>query len=390
MNHIHNEKRYLNKLLVVLFVNVTAICSVVEAEVIEKILPITMTIDNIEYPSSLYLRCKVYDFNGVQFTGFKDGNDPIRKEFKQLFLSIKNNDANSFRSFGKNYHGEFHNDYTAKADRNLAGLRGLLQSYGEYGDGLKIYYQLLIGKGGMFIWGCDINKSKSRSFTQRRALNYEVTPFGQIRWNSAADVLDPLTSIVTHTLQEASQNPTAFKKKMEESINLDHTIPIPGTEDKDVAYLQFNGKKYDIDVMHENVPNDDKVLRFYQEAYLAWRDLSTLDFAQYYTAESRERLLKGWEENPDLLTNYKKSATFSRVVLFIMDANPFYVVFYTTRKGAEVLPEYVVVDPSDGQLRLTNLGVVDLTTQYFLSDEFHLILNRVAPDVFPIQAPNIK
>jgi hypothetical protein len=135
--------------------------------------------------------------------------------------------------------------------------------------------------------------------------------------------------------------------------------------------------------MHEKVPANDKILSFYQNAYLVWQNVSTQEFLKYYTRSSQERIQKAEMKSPGYLDKARKSLSKGRKVLFIMDAEPFYVVFCRIGSNKVVQPEYIVIDPDDGKLKL-NLATMDSVTQYFMFNEFQLILNKVAPNIFKI------
>ena len=376
-------------LFIPLFFVILAISNAFSASTIsEKNIPVSMSIYHEDYPSSLYIKCKVEDFNGIKFDMFNPDNELPKKEFKRLVSSIKDNDANSFRAFGKNFRGELYNDgVIRKADTNLKGFQKLFQRYNEYGDGLKIYSRLLIGNGGLFIFGTDAKDALNRAFTsQRLSLEYEKVSSNKIRWSSATQSVEPLISIIVNTFQEIARQPEKYQKQKTPKTPFDYNILIPGTEGANPAYLKFNGKTYNIDIMSEKVPSDDQVLGFYQKAYLTWRDVSTQEFIKYYTESSQQRTQKAEAKTP-YLDNLRKSLSKGRRVLFIMDANPFYVVFYRVGEiNKAVYHEYIVIDPNDGKLKL-NLPTMDFTTQYFMSDEFYSILNKVDPKLFPVRTP---
>jgi hypothetical protein len=362
----------------------------IATEIVERNIPVTMRIYREGYPSSLYIKCKVEDINGVSFSKFDEKKDTVKKEFKLLISSIKNNDEKSFRAFGANYRGRVYNDdIIKKADANLNGLQNVFGYYDKHGTGLKIYKRLLIGDGGIFIFGTDAKNARSDSFkSQRLSVQYENISSNKIdktRWSCAEQSVPLLNSMITTTFQQIARHPERYQEKQKTAVTttFDYSILIPGTEGENPAYLQFNGKTYNIDVMHEKVPANDKILSFYQNAYLVWQNVSTQEFLKYYTRSSQERIQKAEMKSPGYLDKARKSLSKGRKVLFIMDAEPFYVVFCRIGSNKVVQPEYIVIDPDDGKLKL-NLATMDSVTQYFMFNEFQLILNKVAPNIFKI------
>jgi hypothetical protein len=343
------------------------------AQISERRIPVSMSLDRDEYASSLFIKCKAESLGGAKVDSLKDSTEPVISGFYGLIQDIRGNDAVAFKATGRGFRG----NPGDRAEQNLAGFRGLLKSYDDNGDGVKVYDHLIIGGGGMVVWGCDKNKSKPKSFTQRRVFNYEIGPAGEMAWGTAIDQPDVRTSVITHSLEQAAKNPQKYAEKVKAG-NSKYSIALPGTEGENAAYLEFGGKVYNgVDVIHESVPAEDKVLSFYKEACLARQTKATDEFADYYTARSRKVILEWLSKDPNALNGYRRELSKPRRILFIMDADPFYVVFYMNDRIGTMDFEYIVRDTADDRLKLTSVNVVDLTTQYFMSEEFRSIMNKV-------------
>ncbi|MBN1787625.1 MAG: hypothetical protein JW806_04445 [Sedimentisphaerales bacterium] len=384
-----NKYQVRYKMIVLLFV-IMAISSSVfsESADVERNIPVSMSIYRDDYPSSLYIKCKVQDFSKIDIDSFQDGGDLTKKEFKRLIKSIKDNDPNSYESFGKNYRNKvYNNETTKKANSNLRGFQQVFQYYEEHGDGLKVYKKVSIGNGGLFVFGTDAKSTNSEFKDQRRSFRYEEASSDKIRWNSAEQLMDPLSSIIVNTFQEAARNPEKWQGKVADvNTSFDYSILIAGTEDKNPVYLQFNGAKYNIDIINDSIPDNDKILGFYQDAHLVWLHVSSEEYMKYYTHSSQERILNTEAKSPGFLDDIRKSLSKGKKVLFVMDANPFYVIFYRLGDvNKTVYHEYVVIDPNDGALKL-NLATMDYNNQYLLSPEFSLVLNKIDSDLFPVDA----
>lgn len=356
------------------------------AQIKEVFIPVTMSIDGEYYPSSLLMQCKLEDLQGIKQQDFKGGEDLAKKDFEELLKSVKNNDKESFRARGENFRAQkYDSERIQKADRNLSVLNRLMRIYEEKGTGLKIYKNVLLGNNGIFIFGSD-RKVKSEVFPSRISCYYEKLQPNIIRWNIFEDTLDPLSAIITDSFDKAADNPTWFGQTVIKKPESRFKVMIPGTEGENPAYFLFDGKIYNVDVMSEDVHEDtNSVIYFYQRAYQVWRDISSEEFAEFYTQKSKARLLRSMKPDPTLIENYRRTSTLTRKVIFILDAHPFYVLFSKVGNKARLLHEYIVVDPSDGTFKLTNLSRLDLTSQYFQNDDFYSVLNTVDSKSFPMK-----
>ena len=67
-----------------------------------------------------------------------------------------------------------------------------------------------------------------------------------------------------------------------------------------------------------------------------------------------------------------------------MEAKPFYVVFYKVGLHKTLYEDFLYIDPKDKQLKITNTGSHDFQKQFFDSDQFKLVLNKIDKKVFPL------
>jgi hypothetical protein len=231
---------------------------------------------------------------------------------------------------------------------------------------LRVTNQFLVGTGGIFICAMDVPSSLSpRLF--RIAYTFQTNTEGKFLWKPVSGRPDELTILLREAVERRIRSPKKFQPKQDAAF--DFEFAIPGTTEGDPVYLQLNGKRYDFDVFAAGQADPaDEILSFYQAAYLTLRDASLQDFARLYTDASREKYLD-WIAKcaPKYLESYHKDKTTAgRKVVLIINADPFYFIFYRKNNGVIEFDD-VVRDPTDGKLKLTNFFYNDYIHHYLKS-----------------------
>ncbi len=385
VNTITSQRRMI--VYIVVFVVMSKGMSYVNAAE-NTLIPVTMSLDGIRHLTSFCIECKAEDFKGVKLQSMpSETTNEAAKDANKLFSSITTGDKNAFRGMKRKW--SLDNGTRLKeeklAERNLKGYRKLTQMYDEQCQGLKFYSDIKLGNGGMVIWGIDKNNTKMNSFVHRRAIRYEKTSQGELSWHCAVEAPDLFESIITVSFEAIANNPIAYNAILKTDKQHTYKIAIPGTEGANPAYFLFSGRVCGgIDIINEEVSSSDELLSFLQEAYLVWIHDTREEFATYYTHKSQERITKAIMTDRSLFDAYKEPILKGKKVLFILDADPLYVVFFRLGNYPIVQSEYIVKDPVDGKLKLTNLGVGDFTSQYFNSEAFEAVLNKIDSRLFPI------
>ncbi len=385
VNTINSQRRMIVYLVV--FVVMSKGMSYVNAAE-NTLIPVTMSLDGIRHLTSFCIECKAEDFKGVKLQSMpSETTNEAAKDAKKLLSSITTGDKNAFRGMKRKW--SLDNGTRLKeeklAERNLKGYRKLTQIYDERCQGLKFYSDIKLGNGGLVIWGTDKNNTKMNSFVDRRAIRYETTSEGELSWNCAIEAPDLFESVITASFEAIAKNPIAHKAILNADKQYTYKIAIPGTEGAHPAYFLFSGRVCGgIDIINEEVSSSDELLSFLQEAYLAWIHGTAEAFAKYYTQLSQERITEAIMTDRSLFDAYKEPILQGKKVLFILDADPFYVVFFRLGNYPIVRSEYIVRDPVDGKLKLTNLFMGNSTSQYFNSEAFRAVLNKIDSRLFPI------
>ncbi|HLB73912.1 MAG TPA: hypothetical protein VJJ98_07830 [Sedimentisphaerales bacterium] len=342
-----------------------------------KSFPAPVRIDHGSYvQTSLYLKCRSKEYN-LSFPEFiSKYSDSREAVFQQLALAIreKNLQACMQLSFRKS---SMTAEEAATHERNVTQMMGvharLLNSAFLREDFKNLYVsnQFILGNGGLFVWGVDSATSVSPT-SFRTLLWFETDSNNRFSWNPMHGQPDPLIALFRDIMDQNAKSPEKYRPI--ENGTFDYEIPIYGSGGANPVYVQFNGSRYDdIDIFKDTVDPSDKVLGIYQKAYHTLRDGSPESFAQFYTERSRQKYMTWLDKtDPNYLGWYRKDITNGgRKIAFVLDADPFYFVFYKKDNGA-VKFEDIVRDPKDGSLKLTNFYCYDYLHKFFTDKKLFL------------------
>lgn len=111
--------------------------------------------------------------------------------------------------------------------------------------------------------------------------------------------------------------------------------------------------------------------------------------AELYGGRSRESYLE-WIQKADeaslksganyLDWHFKEMATVDRILRFILDADPLYIVFYQKEGKDKLLNQFIVRDPENGQLKFRNFYVLDFFKQWLDSTSVQSVLSDLILD----------
>ncbi|MEX0325924.1 MAG: hypothetical protein AB3N33_07545 [Puniceicoccaceae bacterium] len=139
---------------------------------------------------------------------------------------------------------------------------------------------------------------------------------------------------------------------------------IPGA-DFDVL---FNGTVLDWSIASDIVP-DIPVVQFYAEAQQAFIDKDIAGYVEYFTPGSREKLVEWLGNMPEEeLASYYTSFAGEKRVVFILDADPFYIFHYLIGNTLD----YDTVWNDGERFWMTNVGV-HFFLDRLLRDRIHFI-----------------
>jgi len=353
------------------------------AEIQSRTYPLAFHVDLRYYlPTSFYIKCDVKEYNMPFLDFLSEENEPRESLFKELVFAIRNNDLQkclnmTFRKSGMNEKDtqEHHN----KVERWISAGRSWCFSdtlAGKNLEKLRVVSQFYLGNSGLFVFGADANSSPG-STPFRTKLKFVTTPEGLFLWS--VENPDTLESLLAETMQQMAISPAKFIAV--ENTKFEYKVPVPDTNDSQhVAYIQFNGEKYNFKVFSDavgpiNKPADE-IVSFFQKKYLmVATGYSRETFAAFYTDESCKKYLdwlkEGTSKRPEYLDWYfQDMATRERTVRFVVDADPLYIVLFKVQGHIPLFHQFIVRDPKDGKLKLSNFNCSGFLDDLFNNQKF--------------------
>jgi len=172
-----------------------------------------------------------------------------------------------------------------------------------------------------------------------------------------------------------------YSKKLSKSRKgpYKYSLILKDSTDSQMLTLKFNGKIYDNINLEETISSKDRFISFYLEAQKALAT-SKEKYAEFFTEKSGAKFLEQIKDYPFMLANIRKRDK-TKIISFIMDASPFYLVFYKRSKnefGKHFNSFDYLLETKQG-LKFTNYGYHDALDQ-MLRNNRETIRNAVFPD----------
>ena len=126
--------------------------------------------------------------------------------------------------------------------------------------------------------------------------------------------------------------------------------------------LRFNGQIYD-DINVEKInSSNDRFISLYIDSIKALEQ-SNEEYVKFWTKKSGDKFLKYIKRYPSMLKRFKKDNK-NKVISFILDAKPFYLVFYRRRNTkAKHFDKFDYVYETKDGLKFANNGCFDFVDQ---------------------------
>ncbi len=378
---------------ILLCLAVFSLCSPAFGAKIEtKSYPLFLHLDSEYYlPTSLYLKCDVIDYNDIPYRDFVSKEKGKRETtFKQIVSALRKNDTDEILYLShkkKSMTDEEIEKHVKNTERKTSVFRKVFgdETTSKKLDKLKIFHQIYVGDASFITFGSEEMKSGDAGRPYRLMMKLKPDSSKNISW----DVEEPTkTRFIIQTLvNEMACSPEKFAKDINKKF--DFEIPLPGAQGGHETLLQFNGKRYNVNVCKDTVDPDDEVASLFQRQFFVIKNNSREALAELYGGRTREGYLewikKAHEESLKSGANYldghfKEMATVDRALRFILDADPLYIVFYQKEGNEKLLNQFIVRDPQNGQLKFRNLYVLDFFKQWLDSPNIQnalsgLILN---------------
>ncbi|WP_146659323.1 hypothetical protein [Anaerohalosphaera lusitana] len=304
--------------------------------------------------SSVYLRMDYCDFDMLygEFAE-REWEGEAERLFCEVVETIKEKDLEKGVEISYK-RPEMSGEEKKEFEKSVAGwmrwhvfLDGSMEGYSA--EKVYVYRKILAGRDVIFIWG--FSESTGRGQKRWRFDFVRDDKTGRLCWN--AERKDSGTYDLIRDMMQENCEPV-------EDAEFEQNVVLAGAGTEHEVRLQFRGKEYNHDVFGAEYDGDDEVMAFYDAAQKVFKAGEHEKFAGLYTRFSGKKYLRMREEDRIDRFNgwYDRQLERGKVVRYVMDAEPFYIVFTAGRKGGDATRwEYVVRDADSGELKLTNFYV---------------------------------
>ncbi len=331
--------------------------------------PVPFRVDMNGYiKSSMYLSADRISYGKSFDTFCQTKSSPTEQAFQIIASAASMGDFSEISSFLPATYIE-----SKEADRKWIAdsYRNMLNNpdYGGSLDRMQVLEQVYLGNDRVFIW--EMPASQEKEFPRLvRPCILKGDKQGNFLWEPIG--VDKIVTLVTYSVEQFGSPPATDKRQDEKQFEFKHLLM--GDEPGHPVYLKFNGEKYNIDILNSEIEKSDEVAVFYQKACSAFMEKGPLAHADFYTKRSREKYSNWIMDMTEDRKNAYTTDTIKggRIVSFIIQADPVYVVFYENSGTGQTGLDYIIRDPIDSELKLTN---------FYMQTYFHDLIINITSDV---------
>jgi len=365
----------INYIIVILLVCMCTLICVAETKFVDC--PLCLYLEGNVMATGMYLKCDVVDYKGISYNNYvADGKNAIAKCFKDYIGVLKSGNASELKKmvFKKdNMSAKEKEEFDGFVTKEIKTSSGFFteDKFGQNFSDLIVFSEIYLGKDIYVVYGTE-NMDKAQ-WPVRLMLNFERVGnyiYPDVRGADMTFLL--LQDIVSQMFRKTNFNDIGDKK-------FDYEIIYPGTEGPNQAYLRFNGKKYNLNVMKEQVDPKDDVARLFQRQYELDK-ISSEAVAEVYGGDSKIKYLEWLQVNRSLIEARRARANSQvqdKIIRFILDASPLYIVFYQNENSEQINYQFIVRDSADGNLAIRNWFVIDYFKQWLDSPEIQKLFRTI-------------
>lgn len=365
------------------------------SEITDVDYPLFISIDRNLIATGLCLKCDVVDCDGMAYDKYVSDEKNINaKTFKRVVEALSADKSSEVRklTFKKNNMTAKENEELEfKANSFMSSFQGF-HTDSRFGSGfseLKVFNEIYFGNDIYIVYGTDRMDKGERPFRPMMKLRQDGN--GVYLNVNNVNQADDSTRFVIQDIVNQMARGKDFKEVGGKKF--DYEIVHPGTEGPHQVFLRFNGKKYNLNVRKENIDPSDEVAKVFQRQF-ELLDISREAVAEVYGGSSKTVYLKEIKRAVDMAketgSNYldyyiTERRTNDRIIRFILDASPLYIVFYQRAKESmspkdKLWFQFVYRDPEDGSVTIRNDNVLDFFRQWFDLPEIQELFREIILD----------
>ncbi|MFA6713794.1 MAG: hypothetical protein WCS27_00350 [Victivallaceae bacterium] len=164
-------------------------------------------------------------------------------------------------------------------------------------------------------------------------------------------------------------------------INYPYSLLLKDNVGNNCVTIHFKGKQYnDIDISNISNPKD-KILTLYKQFYTALKSSNKPDeYSKLCTGNSAKKTMDGYKRMPSQYEYFRKYQLENpKIITFIINAEPFWLVFYKYKNSKKQFVGYDYIVDVSGELKFTNIGRSTIF-DYLLKNSINSLINVVYGD----------
>ena len=166
-----------------------------------------------------------------------------------------------------------------------------------------------------------------------------------------------------------------------------YSLTLKDSAESKMLKLKFNGKIYDNINLQKTVSSKDRFISFYLNSIKAL-ETSKEKYADFFTEKSGANFLGQIKDYPFML-NILKKKNKNKIISFIMDASPLYIVYYRGKSNTKKhFSQFDYIIETSKGLKFTNYGYRDSIDEMLQNNEDE-IKNIIFPEKDKLK-PKIK
>ncbi len=352
----HKQRRKI-RLIVICCLGISVIMnSTASSDVKRRQLSVPIQMGDRLVRSGLVIACDVEDYDMSFSTFRKSAANPDEMRFADFISAVSANNIDKARAVSKSVTAT--GDENIKIERALSMLKAHIVQIGIRPDlsNFKICHRIYWGDRDFFTY-----KVADPNSSYWGLLGFERDPDKGLLWN-------PYLSDFESELWKMA--PTDYDN--EQSVSHDYRFTItPDHCFKHPVDLLFNGRVNGITQTEDDPQASDVALLFYEAFKMDLENTKNIQGFRkignkYYDAHSRKKFLRWIDSDYQAFLQWKNDlVSREREVVFVMDADPVFVIFYHLKGMSDwyIQQDYIVRDGD--RLYITRLAFDDDLSRSF-------------------------
>jgi hypothetical protein len=330
--------------------------------------------------SSMLLKVDVKSYNNISFKEFIiKYKKPDELRLKEYLLALKQKDIKKFKAMSINRPEIDMDTIFAWSSKQFND-----EEIGPNFEKIRMVGRFNFGNFIQFIWRKTSNSNLNEN-NHLGAVMFEQNDSGAILCTTNVTTY-PIPAILDNIVELQAESPGKYIPM--EPVTLKYEVPLIEGAKNHQAYFCCDGIPCDVNVFSDSTIPSNEIARFYKKAYITLKNQNMTEFAQFYTENSRDKIVEWLRTDPNMAELFRNEAIRrERKIIFIINGDPVYIVFYyypNLRISVNSI-RYDYVFRENGTLKLSNFGFHDYLDQLLQNRKYF-----IEPVLCPIINETIK